>query len=46
VGPDGSVLYLASSLRNLDDGVKAYRSGTRTPRELFGVFEETRPTRQ
>jgi len=45
VGPDGSVLYLAASLTP-NEGVKAYRSGARTPRELFQVFDEALQTRR
>ncbi|MGV8965618.1 MAG: hypothetical protein ACOH2F_05010 [Cellulomonas sp.] len=44
VGPSGSILYLAPNL-SMDDGVRAYRSGARTPRELFETFDETRPAR-
>ena len=44
VGPSGAVLYLAPSL-TADDGVRAYRSGARTPRELFEAFDETRSIR-
>ncbi|MBC7550954.1 MAG: hypothetical protein H7269_08685 [Cellulomonas sp.] len=43
VGPSGAVLYLAPSL-SMDDGVRAFRSGARTPRELFEAFDEARPT--
>jgi len=45
VGPDGSVLYLDATL-SPEEGVKAYRAGARTPRELFQVFDEALQTRR
>lgn len=44
VGPSGAVLYLAPSL-STDEGLRAYNSGARTPRELFEAFDATRPAR-